>query len=175
MKKKSVRPETRGFDPDRRVSNKEKQQDSQGFQVTEQAGTEKLVEERLRKFGVEKRSQFSKKTYEELGPYDRLVSRFGAKTLLSFEKGLLWTCSFLVVLLVFSGIVLSVDAFLHSSLEKETSNNFIMSSTVFVDEATTKVVQPFFTPLILLFFFTSITLGILKSLQLTSSKTVYRE
>lgn len=171
MKKKDPSTGVRGFGPNREQRSEGNSQQNSS-QVRE---TENLVEETLEKFGVKKRPRLTKEALEDLGPYDRLVSRFGATTLQSFENGLLWTSSTMVIILVLSGIVLSADAFLHSTSNAENSNNVFAIAKDIVDDATVKIVQPLFTPLIVLFFFASITLGILKSLQLTSSKTVYRE
>ncbi|GJQ09319.1 hypothetical protein GpartN1_g1110.t1 [Galdieria partita] len=175
MKKTNPTSGRRGFGTNKNEVNEEARQKTKSLQGTEQTGSDTLVEEALAKFGVVKKRRFSEQAYEELGPYDRLVSRFGATTLRSFESALLMTSSVLVISLVFSGIVLSIDAFLHASFERGTSEDFITATTALVDEATIKIVQPLFTPLILLFFVASISLGILKTLQLTSSKTVYRE
>jgi hypothetical protein len=176
MKKKNTTTGKRGFVPNREEYNKNLHHDARKVQETvDQLETETSIEETLRKFGVLKKPHVSKEGDERLEPYDKLVSRFGEATLRSFESGLLWSSTLLVIILVFSGIILSVDAFLHTNFERETPKDVIAATSLFVDEATRNVVQPLFTPLILLFFVSSISLGVLKTLQLTSSKTVYRE
>ncbi|GJD09569.1 hypothetical protein Gasu2_38140 [Galdieria sulphuraria] len=94
MKKKNETSGKLGFGSNRNQVNKETHQQSERLQ-----GTEKLVDEALAKFGVEKKPRFSQNEYEKLGPYDRLVSRFGATTLQSFESVLLVTSSVLVIVL----------------------------------------------------------------------------
>jgi len=98
---------------------------------------------------------------------ESVIAKLDAKTQLQFDKILITGVSLSLGFVILCGIGISAGA-LHVVFPDIT----IPQS---VDDAITKVLTPSFTPALGVFFFFSITFGLFKFAQISSSQTVYRE
>ena len=181
--KKKQQKESKGFGTPTRIKNSEAGNNTNsdvnnsnpgvifkdiGVDSSNSSGT---VEDVFRKYGLTENSKnFSQKNVKVSGerPFgEAALAKIPTSILEKIDSFLLSATFLSLSLVILCGVEISLEAL-----------RIVFPDVIFLsgaDEIATKFLSPTFTPALLIFFFFSVTFGLLKYAQISSNQTVYKE